>query len=303
MKRGIQKCFYSQWPIQKTNTLINIIPQETTAVVERLGKFHKVSKSGLFFAIPLIDKISYIIDKREQSLFISPLNAITKDNVSLKISGNLFIKFIDEIKAAYGSNNPFHNIEQFSISAMRNSIGNMQLDDILMSRNEINKTVKEALDNTSSQWGIETSRFEITDLQPDETVLESMKMQSIAERKRREQVLESTAIKECAKLVSEGELIKTQNEANALKYKIEVEAKAKAEAMQIDALAKQKYINLVSESIQSEESVMALNSILAIENIKMMSDIGQKSNTMFFSKDPSDFRQLMAMTSEILKKQ
>ncbi len=290
------------WPISKKNTMINVLPHTTTCVIERLGKFHSI-KSGIFIAIPFIDKISYLIDKKEQSVRIDPLHAITSDNISLTIAGNLFLKFVDEKKVAYGSDDPIYNIKQFAISSMRNSIGNMELDEILKSRKEINKDVTNSLDSAAESWGLKVNRYEITELSPSKAILESMNVQSIAERNRREQILTAKGNKESAMLASEGELIKITNESEANKRKIVLEAQANAEAIELDALSKAKYMKIISDSIKSngDSGLIALHSVLAQKNMDMMADIGQKSNTMFFSEKPADFKQMMAVTGEIMK--
>jgi regulator of protease activity HflC (stomatin/prohibitin superfamily) len=290
-----------KWPVRKVNTILNILPQGKSAVIERLGSFNSV-KTGMFFAIPLIDKISYIIDKREQSIRIDPLHAITADNISIMVSGNLFIQFDDEKKVAYGSDQPLYNITQFAISSMRNSIGNMELDEILKNRQQINKDVMKSLESSSVNWGLVVKRYEITDLNPDQSIIDSMNKQLIGERNRREQILTAKGQKESAQLISEGDLIKVTNEAEANRRKLVMDAQGRAEAIELEAHAKSKYIKILSESLNTsgESGIQAVNTLLAIENINMMSKIGQSSNTMFFSDKPADFRQLMAYTSEII---
>jgi SPFH domain / Band 7 family len=69
-----------EWPITKMNTIFNIVPQGHRYVVERFGKLHEVHESGWFLAIPLVDRIAYVIDVRERALDIAPQAAITRDN-------------------------------------------------------------------------------------------------------------------------------------------------------------------------------------------------------------------------------
>lgn len=102
------------WPVTKTNTIINIVPQGHKYVVERFGKLHAIHDSGLFFAIPFVDTISYVIDVRERAMDIAPQTAITRDNVSVDVSGNLFVKFQDAQNAAYGALNPLYSVTQVS---------------------------------------------------------------------------------------------------------------------------------------------------------------------------------------------
>jgi hypothetical protein len=101
-----------QWPVTKANTIFNIVPQGHKYVVERFGKLHSIQDSGWFLAIPLVDQIAYIIDIRERAMDIPPQAAITRDNVSVEVSGNLFVKFQDPQAAAYGAFNPLYSVTQ-----------------------------------------------------------------------------------------------------------------------------------------------------------------------------------------------
>ena len=101
-----------QWPVTKSNTIFNIVPQGHKYVVERFGKLHSIQDSGYFLAIPWVDRIAYVIDIRERAMDIPPQAAITRDNVSVEVSGNLFIKFQDPRAAAYGALNPLYSVTQ-----------------------------------------------------------------------------------------------------------------------------------------------------------------------------------------------
>ena len=84
--------FMDKWPRTQANTLVNVCPQGERMVVERLGKLEAIKESGWFLAIPFIDRIAYIIDMREKALEIQPQAAITKDNVSVDVSGNVYMQ-------------------------------------------------------------------------------------------------------------------------------------------------------------------------------------------------------------------
>lgn len=92
----------NRWPVRKPNLIFNIVPQGYRYVVERFGKLHSIEDSGWFLAIPVVDTISYVIDVRERAIDIPPQSAITRDNVAVEVSGNLFVQFVDPEKAAYG---------------------------------------------------------------------------------------------------------------------------------------------------------------------------------------------------------
>ena len=102
----------TRWPITKTNMGFNIVPQGFKYVVERFGKMNTIEDSGWFLAIPMVDQIAYVIDIRERAIDIPPQSAITRDNVSVEVSGNLFVQFVDPEKAAYGAFNPLYSVTQ-----------------------------------------------------------------------------------------------------------------------------------------------------------------------------------------------
>lgn len=159
-----------RWPVSATNTVLNIVPQGHKYIVERFGKLYSIQDSGLFLAIPLVDNIAYVVDMRERALDIPPQSAITRDNVSVEVSGNLFVRFYDAEKAAYGALNPLYSVTQHAQSAMRSAIGEMELDEILHGRARLNSMIKGSLQEAAEPWGLEIRRYEITEITPDQQV-------------------------------------------------------------------------------------------------------------------------------------
>ena len=83
-------------------------------VVERFGKLQSIHESGYFLAVPFVDSIAYVIDVRERAVDILPQSAITRDNVSVEVSGNLFVRVVDPERAAYGARNPLYAVMMVS---------------------------------------------------------------------------------------------------------------------------------------------------------------------------------------------
>jgi regulator of protease activity HflC (stomatin/prohibitin superfamily) len=127
-------------------------------VVERLGKLHSIHESGWFIAVPVLDKIAYRVDMRERSIVIDPQSAITKDNVSVEVSGNLYVQFVDPEKAAYGSKNPLYSVRQFAQSSMRSAIGELELDEILHARAALNRMISASVQDAAESWGLHVKR-------------------------------------------------------------------------------------------------------------------------------------------------
>lgn len=302
----------SRWPITKTNTILNIVPQGKRYVVERFGKLSDIHDSGYFFAVPIIDQIAYVIDVRERAIDIEPQSAITRDNVSVEVSGNLFVQFIDAEKAAYGARNPLYSVVQHAQSAMRSAIGEMELDEILHGRAKLNSLIKGSLQEAAIAWGMEVRRYEITEITPDEQIRIAMDKQAAAERARREQVLRAEGDKRGAELTSEGVkislsnesegmLIKIQNEAEAFKVKSIREAEGEAEAVRIRAQAQAEAIAKVSKELEKPGGKEAAKLALAQSYVEMYGEMGSKSNTMFFNQNAGDVTSLLVQAATAIK--
>lgn len=300
------------WPVTKTNTIFNIVPQGHQYVVERLGKLHTIHDSGFFWAIPLIDRIAYVVDVRERALDIVPQAAITRDNVSVEVSGNLFLRFLDPQKAAYGAFNPLYSVTQHAQSAMRSAIGEMELDEILHGRARLNALIKGSLQEAAEPWGIEIRRYEITEITPDQQIRVAMDKQAAAERARREQVLRAEGEKRRAELESEGvkisltnesegNLIKVSNEAQAEKTKRLLEAEGEAAAIQLIASAQADALRKISTELLKPGGQEAAQLALARDYVAMYGEMGKQSNTILFNDRPADMNSLLAQAATAMK--
>lgn len=299
------------WPLTKTNTILNIVPQGKRFIVERFGKLNAIKDSGYFFAVPLVDQISYIIDIRERAIDIEPQSAITRDNVSVEVSGNLFVQFVDPEKAAYGARNPLYSVMQHAQSAMRSAIGEMELDEILHGRARLNSLIKGSLQESARAWGLEVRRYEITEITPDDEIRVAMDKQAAAERAKREQVLRAEGDKRMAELKSEGVkismqnesegmLIKVQNEAQASKARSVLEAEGEAEAVMITAKAQADAISKIAAELQKPGGDDAAKLALAKDYVEMYGEMGSNSNTMFFNQNAGDVTSLLVQAASAL---
>lgn len=262
------------WPINKFNTILNICPQGHCMIIERLGKFHRIEQSGMFFVIPFIEKISFVVDMREKALSISPQSCITKDNVQVHVSGNLYCQFLNASQAAYGSNNPLYAVRQHAQSSMRAAIGELELDEILHARAKLNSIIRSSITESASSWGIEIKRYEITEVSPDRHITEAMDKQAAAERDRRKKVLDAEGQKKSLELESEGlkislinqsegNRIRLQNEAEGRKIQTLLEAEAEAEATLIKAQAQAESLKIIAKVLSESNMDEAIKLELA----------------------------------------
>lgn len=301
-----------RWPLTKANTVLNVCPQGNHMVIERLGKFSSIKDPGWFIAIPVLDKISYTVDTREKAIEIMPQPAITKDNVSLGVSGNLFVRFVDPYRAAYGSVNPLYAVTQSAQSAMRSSIGSLELDEILSARQHLNDKIRQDLQDAAEPWGLEISRYEIVEISPDPEIQRAMDKQAVAERDRREQVLaaegmkraeilESEGIKQRKQNESEGELIKIRNEAQAAKEQVILQAQGEAESVELRAAAQANALKRIAEALSHHQGKgeVAAQLEVARQYIEMYGEMGKESNTMLFMDKAGDVNSLMAQAATV----
>jgi len=298
------------WPKTAPNYVLNVCPQGSKMVVERLGKLSSIQDGGWFFAIPVLDKIRFVIDMREKALHIQPQSAITKDNVHVQVSGDLYCQFVDAELAAYGSQNPIYAVKQHAQSSMRAAIGELELDQILHARAQLNTIIRSTVQEAAHAWGIEIKRYEITEVMPDKFITEAMDKQAAAERERRKKVLEAEGEKKSSELKSEGvkitminesegTVIKMKNEAEARKLQLILEAEGEAKVIELRAAAQAKAIELIANTLAKGGADEAARLYIAREYISMYSDMGQKSNTMIFSERPGDVNHLLAQAGAI----
>lgn len=118
-------------------------------------------------------------------------------------------------------------VKQHAQSSMRAAIGEMELDQILHARAQLNQLIRTTVQEASVNWGIEIKRYEITEVLPDKHISEAMDKQAAAERERRKKVLEAEGNKRSAELESEGQKIRLQNESEGNMIKVENEARAR----------------------------------------------------------------------------
>lgn len=294
------------------NTIINMCQQNEDIVIERLGKFSRLQRSGLFLAFPFIDKIRYVFDNRELTIPIEPQHATTQDNVTLSIAGTVYIKFVDPYKTAYGVSDPIYAVSQFAQSAMRAVVGKHALDEIFHNRVGLNDYIIKALEEGVKSWGIAVLRYEITDIVVSSEIRDAMLRQASAERKRREDVLHAEALKRSQILESEGLKQKLINESEGRKIQVENEASAEANSIKIRADA-QKYeivlnaqaraeaLQIIGQKLTTQEGQNAAQIQLAGKYIEEFGKIIGKSNNVIIPKDINDIGGVVAKAMSIAK--
>lgn len=277
---------------------INVIPQQTAWVIERLGKFHKVLNPGLNFIIPFIDKVAYKHSLKEIPLDTPSQVCITRDNTQLSVDGILYFQVTDPKLASYGTSNYIIAVTQLAQTTLRSVIGKMVLDETFEERNLINNQVVSAIDEAALNWGVKVLRYEIKDLTPPAVILQAMQRQITAEREKRavisesegkkqEQINLATGAREAAIAKSEGE---KQSEINV--------AEGKAQATIAIANATAQAISLIAKASEEQGGNTAINLKVAEQYIDAFSNLAKTNNTLIV---PSNLSDVSGMVGSVMK--
>lgn len=158
-----------------------LINEGNEALVERLGRYHRKLKPGLNFIVPLVDSIVMEDTTREQILDIKPQKVITKDNVYLEVDGVVNWKIMSMEKSFYKIDDIQISLANLVMVELRANIADRTLTETISSRNQMNQSLLQILNQVSSEWGVEILRVDIQSITPPESVRESMAEQQAAQ--------------------------------------------------------------------------------------------------------------------------
>ena len=228
---------------------IKIVPQKQVKIIERLGKYHFTAEAGLNIIVPFLDSVRETIDLREQITKIEPQPVITRDNVTMEVDAVIYSVIVDPVRATYEVQNLRWGLEQLTLSALRNVIGQLDLDHTLSSRDTTNSQLRAALDSATQQWGVKVMRIELKNITPPEEIRLTMEKQMTAERTRRAVVTTAEGDKSSAILRAEGQKQSAIVNAEGSKQAAVLAAEGQAEARLRVADAEAKAIQMVAQAI------------------------------------------------------
>jgi regulator of protease activity HflC (stomatin/prohibitin superfamily) len=176
---------------------IQLAAQWEKGVVFRLGKFHSVRGPGLFFIIPLVDQVRKV-DIRIRAADIPAQQVITKDNVPVTINGVLFFKVDNVADAVIKVQDYRYAISQYAQTSLRDVIGQMTLDQLLVEREAIGKSIEANVEKDIEGWGLEVTGIRIQDIDMPEELKKMMSRQASAEREKRATITKAEGDREAA---------------------------------------------------------------------------------------------------------
>ena len=300
---------------------VKIIGQAEVMVVERLGRFHRVARSGLNLLIPFVERprsldVRYIeadpsgvkrmmaastvrIDLREQVLNFPSQPVITKDNVTIDIDAVLYYRVADPQKATYAVQNLPYALETLTRTTLRNIVGEMELDHTLASRDEINHRMRQVIEEASLGWGVDVTRVELQAIEPPHDIQQSMELQMRAERERRAAVTNAEAGKRAAILEAEGQRESQVRKAEGEKEAAILRAEGLAQARLAMAQAEAEAIQRITAALPEGQAAMYL---LGLKYLEALPAITQgKGTTIFLPAEASGVMGAVGGLRELLR--
>jgi regulator of protease activity HflC (stomatin/prohibitin superfamily) len=276
---------------------IKIVPQGREFTVERFGRYIRTLKPGINILTPFVETIGARINMMEQVLDVPRQEVITKDNVTVQVDAIVFIQVMDAASAAYRVTNLDYAITQLSMTNLRTVVGNMELDEVLSQRDQINSRLLAVIDEATSPWGVKVARIEIKDLLPPPDISNAMARQMKAERERRAVITEADGEKQAAIARAEG-----AKQAAILEAEGRREAAFRdAEARERSAEAEAEATRMVSEAI-AKGDVNAINYFIAQRYVDAFAKLAEspQQKTVIVPAEMSSMIGSIAGVSELL---
>ena len=199
-------------------TALKVAREYERGVVFRLGRLIGIKGPGLFLLIPFIDR-AVKVDLRTVTLNVPPQEVITRDNVTVSVNAVAYFRVIDAARAIVQVENFLVATSQISQTTLRSVLGQVDLDELLTERDEINSRLQGIIDEQTEPWGVKVSVVEVKDVELPSAMQRALARQAEAERERRAKVIAADGEFEAsAKLKEAATVIASEPTALQLRY-------------------------------------------------------------------------------------
>lgn len=172
---------------------LRIAQEYQRGVVFRLGRFSGLRGPGLFWIFPLGIERAVIVDIRTRTVSAEQQETITRDSVTIRVNAVLWYRIVDAGKSVIAVSEAASAVYQLALTGLRNIIGQHDLDEVLQERDKINDLLRQTIEDSTVQWGIEVERFEMKDVELPEAMQQVMAMQAEAIREKRARIIKAEA--------------------------------------------------------------------------------------------------------------
>ena len=182
---------------------IRVAQEYQRAIVFRLGRFQTIKGPGIYWLIPIIER-QQKVDIRTKTVDLEQQETITKDSVTIKVNAVLWFKITNPEDAIIKVANYNIAVYQFSVTALRNIIGQHSLDEVLREREQINGTLQKIVDAATEPWGIKIEMVEMKDVEIPEGMQRAMAREAEAIREKRARIVKAEAELEASIKLTQG---------------------------------------------------------------------------------------------------
>lgn len=171
---------------------IRQVNQYERGVLFTMGRYTGIVDPGWRIIIPVFQKMKKV-DMRTKAVDVPDQESLTKDNVSVRVNAVIYYSIENADKAILAVENYWYAVSQLAQTTMRNIVGEVSLDELLAQRDQISNRIKEIVDTTVEQWGVNVSAVELKQVEVPETMKRTMAKQAEAEREKRATIINSQA--------------------------------------------------------------------------------------------------------------
>lgn len=212
---GLILNFFISWIIA---SMFYILPEWTRIVILRLGKFDSVKGPGFFIIPPFIYSVASVVDTRIETNQVEATATLTKDNVPTKVTAAVEYRVEDPRKSTLDVQNYRQSVIWLSTEALKNTIGNLDLKDLLNQREEIAANLKLQIDEGAQVYGIDIRAVRITDIDTPQSLVEELAAIARSRRAAEAKQIEATAeVLVAQKLAEASEILAKNPEAMKLR--------------------------------------------------------------------------------------
>lgn len=181
---------------------VRIVQEYERGVIFRLGRIVGAKGPGLFFIIPIIDRMVKAT-LQTVTMDVPPQEAITKDNVTVRVNAVVYFNVMDPVRAVVNIENYMFGTSQVAQTTLRSIIGQIDLDELLIGREDVNQRLQQIIDGLTDPWGVKVTLVEVKDVELPETMRRAMARQAEAERERRAKVIHAQGEFEAAQTLAD----------------------------------------------------------------------------------------------------
>ncbi|RLG87028.1 MAG: slipin family protein [Thermoprotei archaeon] len=181
---------------------IRIVKEWERLVVLRLGRLVGVRGPGLVILVPFVDR-GLVVDLRLITIDVPKQEVITKDNVTVSVDAVVYYRVLDPERVVTRVRDYHYAIALLAQTTLRDVVGQVELDDLLVKREEINKRIQKIIDEVTSPWGVKVVAVTIKSVELPETMVRAMAKQAEAERLKRARIIEAEGEKAAAAILAQ----------------------------------------------------------------------------------------------------